>query len=424
MAGRPLILKGSEASGPSTINPSYAAGTPVYGLQEMSQTDVLNGIGYRLLKEFAKIDAAVPKTGDLTKLDTVGNVATTLAGDFVDTTRTLSIGARGNTYDISGVTESTTSVFQVLSAVSGSYVRPVCYRNGHLEEMTDADILDTIISPLLDSMTNRGLGSYHFSSGTPKDPTSGANLPGTWTEVFSVVDTYKSGNISNTSTRTFVDNVTQPPTTSIAGYTAAAVSNAASATYTLWRKTDETAPASMPRPLRFANTTDRGKHLVEMTNTEILTLIIPFRNAIINDGRGRYRFSATAPTAGTWARRGDRITDLLNTIGTGSYTWGYALSYTGAFTGYYTSTYTGYFTAISTNSRTQSFNGSKLGFTQNDVTYTSFYSNPIAKYFSKPETSVVNRTYARIVNVAYTTPIVSATTLIQNEDYLWVKRAN
>lgn len=424
MAGRPLKLKGSEPSGPGTSNPNYSTGTPVYGLQEMTSSEVVDGIIYKMLKEFAKINATAPLTGDLTLLDTVGDVATTLAGDYVDTTRSYDIGTRGNTLTISGTVQTTTSVYQVLSTVAGSYVRPVCFRNGHLEEMTDTDIMDNIISPALDRMTNRGLGSYHFSNGAPKDPSTGVDLPGTWTSVFTVKDTYKDGNISNTSAVASVDNVSQPPTTSIAGYTVPAGSTNSTVTYTLWRKTDETAPASQPRPMKFANTAERGKHLVEMSNEDILKLLIPFRNAIITDGRGRYKFSATAPTSGTWARRGDRITDLLNTIGTGSYTWGYTLTYTGTFTGYYTSVYTGYFTKQSTTTRTAYFSGSKLGWTNNSQTYTRVFTSPIEKYFTRPEASIVNRTYARVVPVSYTTPIVSATTLIENEDYLWVKRAN
>lgn len=425
MAGRPLKLNGAETSGPGSQNTSYAAGTKVYGLKEMTSSEVLDGIVYRMLREFAKVDIAAPKTGDLTLLDTVADVATTLAGDYVDTTRTNNVGTRGTGFDLSGVTRSTVSVYQVLTSVSGSFVRPVCFRNGHLEEMTDTDILDTIISPALDRMTNRGVGSYHFSYGSPKDPTTGADLPGTWTSVFTVSDTYKSGNISNTSVQTFINNTGDTGTTSIAGYTIAATNTNESTTYTLWRKTDETAPTTQIRPLKFANTAERGKHLVEMTNSDILTLLIPFRNAIITDGRGRYRLSATAPTSGTWARRGDRLLDLLNTIGTGTYTWGYTLSYTGTFTGYYTSVYSGFYTRVSTGQVQVSFTEPAIkGGATTDNFYTRAYTSAIEKFFGREESSVTVRTYAKVVTVAYTTPIVSAATLVENEDYLWVKRAN
>ncbi len=423
MAGIPLRLKGSEQAGPGTTNSNLAAGTSVYALQEMTASEIIDGVIYRMLREFARIERTTPRTGDLTLLDTVGDIATTLTGDFVDTTRVNAVGARGNVTTISAVSTSTTSIYQVLTSVSGPIVRPLCYDNGVLKEMSDLQIFQTIIEPALNRMTNRGLGSYHFSVGAPTD-LNGDALPGTWTAVFSLTDRYKTGNISNTSARGFVNNTVQPPTASIATYTVAAASENTSTTYTLWRKTDETPPTSQLRPLRWANTAERGKHIVEMSNSDILSLLIPFRNAIINDGRGRYRFQETAPTSGTWARRGDNVLDILNTIGTGSYTWGYATTYTGSFTGFFTSTYTG--------SYTRSFTGTSTAFYGDDgfwsggsaATFTGFYTVAIEKTFSRPESSIVNRGYVRTTLQAYTAPIVSADTLVQNNDYLWVKRSN
>ena len=423
---QPLRLKGSETSGPGSDNPDIPAGVSVYGLQEMSSSEIGDGIIYRLLKEFAKVDTTTPKTGDLTLLDTVGDKSTTLTGDYVDTNRSKTVGTRGDTQTISGTSSTTLSVYQVLNSVTGTVVRPLYYDNGGLYEMTDQQILDAIIDPALDRMTNRGLGSYHMSSGSPVDPGTGNQLPGTWTSVFTLKDTYRGGNIANTSAQGFVNNTVQPPTASGLSYTIDAVNTNLSTTYTLWRKTEESSvPSTQYRPLKWANTAENGKHIIEMTNADILTLLIPFRNEIVNgSGKGRYRFQSAAPSTGTWARRGDRILDLLNVVGTGYYQWGYARFYTGAFTGYYNSAYTGTYTKVSTATRTQNYAGSKLGLTRSDRYFTSYFTSPIYKDFTRPESSVVNKNYVAITLVAFTAPAITADTLIENDDYLYVKRAN
>ena len=389
----------------------------------MSSTEIADGIIYRMLKEFAKIDRTTPKTGDLTLLDTVGDIATTLTGDYVDTTRTNAVGARGNVTPLSATSSNSTSIYQVLTAVSGNIVRPLCYDNGTLKEMTDNQIFLSIIEPALNRMTNRGLGSYHFSIGAPTD-LNGTQLPGTWSAVFSLTDRYKTGQIANTSATGFVNNTVQPPTASVATYTIPAVSVDLTTTYTLWRKTDDTAPSSQPRPLKWANTAERGKHITEMTNADILTLLIPFRNAIITDGRGRYRFQETAPTSGTWGRRGDNVQDLLNTIGSGTYTWGYATTFTGAFVGTFTSAYAGLYNRNFTRLREVFFGDDGFWSGGSRATFTGYYATPITKFFTRPENSTVNRNFVRVTLTTSTTPVVSASTLVQGNDYLWVKRSN
>jgi hypothetical protein len=424
MADIPLKLKGSETTGPNSTNPDVPVGVSVYALQEMTSTEILDGIIYRILKEFAVVNRTVPKTGDLTLLETVGDVATALTGDYVDTTRTNVVGTRGNITAVSSINTVTTSVYQVLTRVSGSIVRPVCFIDGVLKEMTDNQIFTYIIDPAMNRMTNRGLGSYHFSVGAPRDPTTGNLLPGTWTSVFTLSDRYKTGTVANTSAQAFINNAIQPPNISAVTYTIAATSVDATTTYTLWRKTDETAPSSMPRPLKWANTAERGKHLAEMTNEDILTLLIPFRNAIIDDGRGRYKFQETGPTSGTWARRGDNVEDLLNVVGEGTYTWGYATSFTGAFTGKFASTSTGFYTRTSTGTYIAYFGDDNFWSGGSQASFVGYYSQGIAKYFTKLKDSTINRNYTRVTLVTYTTPVVGATTLLQGSDYLWVKRSN
>lgn len=429
----PLRLKGSETAGPNSQNPSYPVGTKIYGLQEMSSSEIQDGIIYRLLKEFAKVDTVTPKTGDITDRDTVGDVANMNVGVFSDTDRVNDVGARAAIATLSRVTTLERNVYQVLNTVSGTITRPVCWRDGGAREMTDQEIFDTIIDPALNRMTNRGLGSYHFSNGTPKDPTAGTDLPGTWTSVFELTDKYKTGVVPSTSAATFTtigatrDSQTNEAyfvpgvttTASIAFYTVVGSNTNTTTRYTLWRKTEEASPpTTLVRPLKFANTSDRGKHLVEMTNAEILSLLIPFRNAIVNNGKGRYLFQQSSPTSGTWARRGDAIVDMLNVLSEGSYTWGYAKTYTNSFTGYYTSYYTGYYTGAYAT-RTSAFFGGR------EEEYTGeYFGGPRVKTFAQSYTRNKQAGFAATGMTTYTTAVVSALTLVESTDYLWVKRAN
>lgn len=428
----PLKLRGSETSGPNSQNPSYATGTKVYVLQEMSSTEIQDGIIYRILKEFATVDKVTPKTGDITDLDTVGDVANLNVGVFVDTNRVNGVGDRAAIATLSRITSLEKTVYQVLNSVSGTVVRPVCWRDGGAREMTDQEIFDTIIDPALNRMTNRGLGSYHFSVGVPKD-LNGVVLPGTWTSVFTLSDKYKTGVVPSTSAQTFVvtgatrDPQTNTPyfvpgvttTASIAFYTVVGSNTDTSTTYTLWRKTEEdTPPTQLLRPLKFANTADRGKHLVEMSNAEILSLLIPFRNAIVSNGKGRYLFQESSPTSGTWARRGDRVEDLLNVLSEGSYTWGYAKTYTTNFTGYYTTYYVGYYTGTYATQRTGYFGGSVAYYVGD------FFGGDRVKTFATSYTRYKNAGFATAGTTTYTATVVSALTLAQSADYLWVKRAN
>lgn len=425
MAGLPLKLKGTETSGPNSQNPNSSPGTSVYALQEMSSDEINDGIIYRMLKEFAKVNNTAPKTGDLTLLDTVGDIATTLTGDFVDTTRTNLVGTRGTVTQLQSLTSTDTSVYQVLTASTDSIVRPVCYRDGNLVEMTDTDIMDNIISPALNRMTNRGLGSYHISALPPADPSTGAALPGTWTATFSVADRYRSGVVANTSATGFVNNTVQPPTASIRTYTLSGVDTLSTKTYTMWRKTEEaTPPTTMIRPLKFANTAERGKHLVEMNNDEILKLLTPFRNAIITDGRGRYKFQESGPSGGTWARRGDKVDDLLNVIGEGTYTWGYATSFTGSFTGFFGRPEASVSLGAVPKVRTQFFADDNFYDGGRTASFTGFYNRSYTGSYTSQIAKVINRQYVRTTLVAYTTPVVSAQTLVNATDYLWVKRSN
>lgn len=423
MAGIPLRLNGSETSGPNSSNPSLPANTPVYTLKEMTSSEIDDGIVYQILKEFAKTTISSPKTGELTLSDTVGNISTNVIGDYVDTTRVYSVGTKGvQPGGLSATSEITTTVYQVLTAVTETaIIRPLCFRNGNISEMTDTEIMDSIISPALDRMTNRGLGSYHFSSGTPTD-TNGSTLPGTWTSIFSVTDRYKSGTVATNSPVVFVNNTIQPPTLSVANYAVNNDSYNESTTYTLYRKTDETAPVSPKRPLKYDNTADRGKHIAEMTNADIIRLVARFRNKIVDTGRGRYAFQSTSPSSGTWGKRGDNIADLLNQMDVGTYTWGFHRTIPKSFIGAYNSAFTGSFTGTYAGPvRTQYFGAFFGGST---AYFTPYYTGTYTRPFLAPFNSTVIKSFITVTILSYTATVVGPTALLQNSDYLWVKRAN
>ena len=424
----PLKLKGSETTGTSdSQNPTIPAGVPVYGIQEMTGTEIADSIIYKILKEFSKIDLAVPKTGDITLLDTVGDNATTDVGDFIDTTRTNAVGTRNAISQLSKVNTTSTSIYQVLTAITGAaIVRPVCWKNGALREMTDEEIFTTIIDPALNKLTNRGLGSYHFSSGAPRDPSTNAILGGTWTSLFSVTDNYKSGQVgSNRVTTTVVEPISGGASVaagaaSISYYVMNASSKNESITYTMWRKTEDASvpSATTPRPLKFVNSAELGKHLTEMTNADILTLLVPFRNAIITSGKGKYTFRATAPTSGVWAKRGDKVEDLLNVLSESNYSWGYARKYTNYYTGYFIHYYTGYFTGYYHTTTTAYYGGRGVTSLGDD------YTGVRAKSYTNTYTRADPTTYVNVAVNNYTAPVVSADVLPEITEFLWVKREN
>lgn len=422
----PLRLKGPETSGPNSNNPTINAGVSVYALQEMSTNEVLDGVGYRLLREFAKINAVVPRTGDLTLRDTVGDTPTISTGDYVDTTRVLGVGDRGTFNTLSQIDARAVTIYQVLTPVTGQIVRPLCYRDLALREMTDQEIIDNILSPIMDRMTNYGIGSYTFSQTVPRHSTTGADLPGIWSSVFSVNDRYKSGTVPSTSVVGFVAGAGASTRT----YNVQPQNVNQIDTYTLWRKIDDDSPpAFQPRLLKWANTADRGKHVVEMSSADILTLLIPFRNLIVTDGRGRYKFQNDAPV-GTWGRRGDKIRDLLNAV-TETYFQSATIN---SSTGFFTRTvnFTGQRNTSSTGTFTgfyiRYYNDKRWGFISDDSqrSFTGFYSRNFAGTAPtfRTGTTPVAKFFANITINSYQTGVIDNVVFEQGNDYLWVKRAN
>lgn len=417
---RPLYLKGSENAADQTWNQyPITPGTSIYGLQEMDDSDINDGIVYLVLSEFAKTDASNPQSGELTLLESIGNRSTTLTGTFIDTTREFGVGTRG--LDVTRNLTQSTGIYQYFTNVSETaVVRPLTYNSnnpGELRPMTDDEIFTHIIDPAIDRMTNYGLGSYYLTSATSFNITQ---YPGVWTEVFSFNDTYKSGTESATSVAAFQGR----PTASTVSYTANASSSNQTIRYRMYRKTSETAPTNRKRPIIYANTSDRGKHIREMTDAEVRTLVAIFRNKISETTRGIYRFSTTIPAGGTWSSRSVGVTDLLNVITTGYYQLGQVYTEVSPISSTYVSTYASNFTGTYAGPTRIEFyrggpldDGNRASFTRS---YTGFYNNPSAS--QRDEASIIYKTYQRASVLTYQNQQVGNATLAENTYTLWVKR--
>ncbi len=157
-----------------------------------------------------------------------------------------------------------------------------------VKQMTDIQLQDTIIEEALDTMVAGGIGSYQLNSSTPAG--------GTWTSRGAVVDTYAGS----------------------------------STTYTLWQKTNDTAPTTA-RPLKHrlnGNVYD----LIELTDVEIQAFRTRFQNRILNTGKGLYAFQTSAPGTGTWAQVGIDVLDTERQTFVGAFA-GVNATYRGRYVG-------------------------------------------------------------------------------------------
>jgi hypothetical protein len=415
---RPLYLKGPETVAEQTWNQyPLTPGTSIYGLQEMSDDDIDDGIIYLILSEFAKTDASNPQSGELTLLESIGNRSTTLTGTFIDTTREFGVGTRG--LNVTRNLTQSTGIYQYFTNVSEtSVVRPLTQKDdnpGELRPMTNDEIFNFIIDPAIDRMTNYGLGSYYLTSATSFNI---AQYPGTWTEVFSFNDTYKSGTESATSVVAYQDR----PTAATTSFTANAGSSNQTVSYRMYRKTSETAPTSRKRPIVFANTSARGKHIREMTDAEIRDLVAIFRNKINETTRGIYRFSTNIPTGGTWASRSVGVTDLLNIITAGYYQLGQVYTEVSAISSTFISTYSSTYTGSYSGPPRTVFFGGDIFDGGNRNTFTPTFSGTYTSQSLRDEPSIIYKTYQRASVLTYQNQQVGNDTLPENTYTLWVKR--
>lgn len=406
MAGRPLRLDGYDGID--------------YKFKEMNDTEINDGIIYVMLTEFAKLDGTF-RVGDITLAESIGNIATTYIGEWIDTNRNYNVGSRGNI--ALETQENTIGVYQYLTSVPETgLVRPLTYRNGGIHPMTDAEIFTYIIDPALNRMTNYGLGSYYITTGSASDLSSGLSA-GTWTYLTAFGDTYRTGTESSTSVATY----TRRPTASVRSFSADTRGNTLGETvYNVYRKTNETPPSNRRRPLKYANTSQRGKHIIEMTDTDIRTLVNRFRNQIVATTRGTYRFQSARPSGGTWGQRSDTMQDLLNVITTGYYQTGAVYTDVSPITSSFISTYSSSFTGSyvsQTATRVAYFSDDFLS-SDSTASYFASYTGTYFRTSSRSESSIIYKNYQRASVTTSTNIQIGSTTLAENSFVLWTKRSN
>ncbi|MGI9570868.1 MAG: hypothetical protein ACR2PH_14300, partial [Desulfobulbia bacterium] len=146
---------------------------------------------------------------------------------------------------------------------------------------------ENIIDEAIDQLVAFGIGSYKLQVSAPAG--------GTWTSKGSVTDVTNSGG--------------------------------GVATYTLWRKTNDTAPTTI-RPLKVQTETTPDS-IKEMTDTDIETLTARFRNRIVATNRGYYQLQENAPGTGTWVQAGNDALDTRQVGYTGFYVTGGVGTYEG-----------------------------------------------------------------------------------------------
>jgi hypothetical protein len=193
--------------------------------------------------------------------------------------------------------------------------------NGELVEMTDTEIREIILDPIIKEIVDQGqftCGQYRLEAAAPSTTIpAGASVTrqnadvGTWTD---------RGTISDTQ----VDGTT--------------------VTKTLWQKTSPRGYLAPGGNRTLLYLTDDGE-ITEFTHTELYTFDAMLRNRILANNIGRYVFDTAAPTTGgTWQQMGETMTDQRKQTATYAYAGTYTGSYSGTYTGYYTGTYTGYYT--------------------------------------------------------------------------------
>lgn len=242
-------------------------------LQEMTNAEMDYAV-YRVLLSFASTTTLSINPGNTSGLTNIGN--------FVDTIRNDSVG----THPTSGATSSTTYTFyqnrQTQSEASMS--RPLGLTSDNMSQQSNTDLNNTIISRALSQMINDGIGKYQLRASAPSG--------GTWTN---------RGTITNS------------------------VRGASSSTFTLWQKTNASAPTTI-RPIRL----DGSNDLREMSNADIETLVARLRNRINETGIGRYALQTTAPATGTWVAAGNSFQDTRRQVQSVNYTGSYAGNYAGS----------------------------------------------------------------------------------------------
>lgn len=314
---------------------------------------------YQILNAFASSNSG---TGTL---NTAGTG--TLIGSFDDTVRPDPVGTHpvGTT-----VNTTTTNVYQELTAVSESLIKPVEFSSNNIRIQNDSQLNDSLILAALNELVDNGLGVYRLQ---PTSPTQA----GTWVQIITITNTTQSGN-----------NTTH-----------------------IWRRTGATAPSKL-QPLKATGSGD----LKVMTDAELQSLTDRLRNRIISTGIGQYKLQSAIPSGGTWVKMGDTFFDTNHDIGAVAYTGtssgtfvGYSsASFAGyssaSFTGYSSASYAGTYIRGFANSFTGTFVGGYIRYFngRNAGTSVGYYSRNFANFFVGYFTGYYSRSFTGYYSRSYT----------------------
>lgn len=282
-------------------------------LREMSDTD-MRGIAHQILEEFT--DGGGGSTGWLH----VGATPSggTSIGEFVDTRRE---GAPGDhTSNGTTITSTTTNFYQHTAVLSENPIYeqlPIDFDSGlnGVQEQSSTDINDHILRRTLTMMcsnsSTEGMGQYRLQPNAPSG--------GTWGAVAIITNRVRNAQLN------FDTNTTS-----------------------LWFRTAQSVTYPVVRPLKVVDNGADDDYLQEMTDAQIKSLVVKFRNRIISSGIGTYKLQTGSPTTGgTWIKRGLGFSDTRRQVADQNYTGNYggffagSRTYSGTYTGAYAGSYTG-----------------------------------------------------------------------------------
>ena len=323
----------------------YANGTYSTGVREMSDSDI-NSVASEVI-----ITSAITSNGYSTVLRVNPG-----AGDWVSVGTAYDIiNAPIGNHPASNSVVSTYTMYQSeLTQTPIITARPVHYVSSggvhQIKEMTNQEIIDSLIPAVVQTMITGGRGAYYLSL------TSSPPGTGTWVSRSVMTDTYY--NASNVYTTD---------------------------SYTLWQRTTG-ASLGTTRPLKRSIVSGETR-LIEMTDVELGQLYALVGEYIRTTGIGRYAFQFSAPASGTWTNRGAFV-DTVNVLTSTSYNNFFSGTYTGFYSTPYSGSYSGSYTGFYTGAVPGSYSGSYTGY------YAATYSGILYSSYEIPYTGYYTRTYA------------------------------
>lgn len=329
-------------------------------IQSMTDAEIYATFTYNILKKFA----SESDVGSLSiQSDSTGNI-----GYLVDTYERNDVGTHGRTQE----TRSTNIGFtQIGGSVPETFSRPAV----GLNDITDAELDQYIITPALNELTNGGIGSYALSD----------------------ISNYPSLPYASEDGRTYV----QRGSFNQLNHQSDGTIN----TYRLWQVVNKTVLDYQTNLVEaFAryniDTTSSEISYKTLSEEQIGYLVQRLRNRITSTGIGTYQFAGNAPTTGTWASVGsasDTRYDVQSRSYSGTYSGTYARNFVRYRTGYYTGSYVRY------------YGGRNYGTFRGTYTrgFTGYYRGYFRGYYTG----------------SYSSPTVLSTILTIGTKQLWVRRS-